>query len=168
MGRLDDVTLEERQELRKQTAGEIPRERVLAAIGRKQGETLETLAERHDGVEKPIRNWLDRFDEEPIEQAPPRCSPIGTPSNTRRGAARTPVRAAPTATNLGYDHQAWALTLLLHHVHEEDGVAYSEGHARKRLSAAELSSRTARPRTHEADPDNEAEFQQTVEKNGRS
>jgi len=71
-------------------------------------------------------------------------------------------------TDPGYDHQAWAPTLLLHRVHEEDGVAYSEGHARKRLSAAELSSRTARPRTHEADPDNEAEFQQTVEKNGRS
>ena len=79
MGRLDDVTLEELQELRKQTAGEIPRERVLAAIGRKQGETLETLAERHDGVEKPIRNWLDRFDEEPIEQAPHDAPRSGRP-----------------------------------------------------------------------------------------
>ncbi|WP_306061198.1 hypothetical protein [Natronococcus wangiae] len=70
MGRLDDITLEELQELRKQTEGEIPRERVLAAIGRKQGDTLETLAERHDVVEKTIRNWLDRFFFEPIEQAP--------------------------------------------------------------------------------------------------
>jgi len=61
MGRLDDITLEELQELREQTEGEIPRERVLAAIGRKQGDELETLAERHDVVEKTIRNWLDRF-----------------------------------------------------------------------------------------------------------
>jgi hypothetical protein len=42
MGRLDDITLEELQELREQTEGEIPRERVLAAIGRKQGDELET------------------------------------------------------------------------------------------------------------------------------
>jgi len=61
MGRLDDITLEELQDLRERTEGEIPRERVLAAIGRKQGDELETLAERHGVVEKTIRNWLDRF-----------------------------------------------------------------------------------------------------------
>ncbi|WP_276410102.1 hypothetical protein [Haloarcula halobia] len=70
MRRLDDITLEELQDLRERTEGEIPRERVLAAIGRKQGDELETLAERHGVVEKTIRNWLDRFAEEPIEQAP--------------------------------------------------------------------------------------------------
>ena len=60
MGRLDDITLKELQDLRERTEGEIPRERVLAAIGRKQGDELETLAERHDVVEKTIRNWLVR------------------------------------------------------------------------------------------------------------
>lgn len=58
MGRLDDVTLEELQRLREQTERTIPRERVLAAIGRKQGDELETLAKRHSVVEKTIRNWL--------------------------------------------------------------------------------------------------------------
>lgn len=70
MGRLDDITLEELQELREQTHGEIPRERVLAAIARKQGDDLATLAERHGVVEKTIRNWLDRFEEQPLERAP--------------------------------------------------------------------------------------------------
>jgi lambda repressor-like predicted transcriptional regulator len=41
-----------------------PRERVLAATGRKQGDQLDTLAERNGAVEKTIRNWLDRFDED--------------------------------------------------------------------------------------------------------
>jgi hypothetical protein len=36
------------------------------------------------------------------------------------------------------------------------------------MSKAELSYRTARPRNHEADPEKEAEFQETVEKNGRN
>ena len=35
MGRLDGITLEELHEIREQTEGEKPRERVLAAIGRK-------------------------------------------------------------------------------------------------------------------------------------
>lgn len=70
MGRLDDIILEDPQEVREQTEGEISRERVLAAIGRKQGDLLDTLAERHGVAENTIRNWLDRFEEEPIDEAP--------------------------------------------------------------------------------------------------
>jgi hypothetical protein len=45
MGRVDDITLEELHEVREQTEDEKPRERVLAAIGRKQGAQIDTLAE---------------------------------------------------------------------------------------------------------------------------
>ena len=58
MGRLDDITLEELHEVREQTDGEKPLERVLAAVGRKQGDQIDTLAERHGVVEKTIHNWL--------------------------------------------------------------------------------------------------------------
>jgi transposase len=169
MGRLDDITLEELQELREQTEGEIPRERVLAAIGRKQGDELETLAERHGVVEKTIRNWLDRFAEEPIEQAPYDDPRPGRPSKLdehERNQFFEQLQQSPT--ELGYEQQAWSPKLLLHHVKEEYGVEYSEGHARKLLGKAGLSCRTARPRNHEANPEQEAEFQETVEKNGRS
>jgi len=169
MGRLDDITLEELQELREQTEGEIPRERVLAAIGRKQGDKLETLAERHSVVEKTIRNWLDRFAEEPIEQAPYDEPRPGRPSKLdehERKQFFEQLQQPPT--ELDYEQQAWSPKLLLHHVKEEYEVEYSEGHARKILGKAGLSCRTARPRNHEADPEQEAEFQQTVEKNGRN
>ena len=56
MGRLDDITLEKLHEVCEQTEGEKPRERVLAAIGRKQSAQIDTLAERHGIVEKTIRN----------------------------------------------------------------------------------------------------------------
>jgi len=62
MSRLDGVTLEELHELKEQIDEGKPRERVLAAIGRKHGDHLDTLAERHGVVEKTIRNWLDRFE----------------------------------------------------------------------------------------------------------
>jgi lambda repressor-like predicted transcriptional regulator len=64
MSRSDGITLEELYELKEQIDEGKPRERVLAAIGRKQGDHLDTLAERHGVVEKTIRNWLDRFEEE--------------------------------------------------------------------------------------------------------
>ena len=64
MGRLDDTTLEELQEVRAQTDGEKPRERVLAAIGRKQGAQIDTLAERHGIVEK-TDSPLTRVDPRP-------------------------------------------------------------------------------------------------------
>ena len=140
MGRLDDVTLEELQELRERTDGEIPRERVLAAIGRKQGDTLDTLAERHGVVEKTIRNWLDRFDEEPIEQAPYDEQRPGRPSKLgEEQRERLFAQLQHPPTDLGYEQQAWSSKLLLHHVEEEYGVEYSRGHARKLLGKAELS-----------------------------
>lgn len=166
---MDDITLEDLQELREKTDGEIPRERVLAAIGRRQGDELATLAERHGVVEKTIRNWLDRFAREPIEQAPYNDSRPGRPSKLeehQREQFFDHLQQPPT--ELGYEQQAWSPKLLLHYVKEEYGVEYSEGHARKLLGKAGLSCRTARPRNHEADPEQEAEFQETVEKNGRN
>ncbi|MFC6964830.1 hypothetical protein [Halocatena marina] len=70
MGRFNDITLEELHEVCEQADGGKPRECVLAAIGRKQGDHLDTFTEHPGVVEKTIRNWLDRFAEEPIEQAP--------------------------------------------------------------------------------------------------
>jgi transposase len=169
MGRLDNITLEELHDLRERTEGEVPRERVLAAIGRKQGDEIATLAERHGVVKKTIRNWLDRFAEEPIEQAPYDAPRPGRPSKLEeheREELFEQLQEPPT--ELGYEQQAWSTKLLLHHVKEEYGVEYSEGHARKLMAKAELSHRTARPRNYEADPDQEAEFQETVKKNGRS
>ena len=169
MGRLDDITLEDLHKVREQTDGEKPRERVLAAIGRKQGDTLPQLAERHDVVEKTIRNWLDRFAEEPIEQAPYDEQRPGRPSkleDKQRDQLFEHLQDPPT--ELGYEQQAWSTSLLLYHIKETYDVEYSGGHARKLLCKAGLSYRTARPRHHEANLEQKREFQQTVQKNGPS
>ena len=169
MSRLDDITIEELHEIREQTEGGKPRERVLAAIGRKQGDQLDTLAERHGVVEKTIRNWLGRFEEEPIEQAPYDAPRPGGPSKLDSGEReRLFEQLQESPIERGYDRQAWSPKLLLHHVKEEYGVEYSKGHAYTLLHEAGLSAGTARPRNHEADPEDEAEFQETVEKNGRN
>lgn len=166
---MDDISREGLHDPREQTEGEIPRERVLAAIDRKQDDKIETLAERHGVVEKTIRNWLDQFEDEPIEQAPYDAPRPGGPSKItteEREQLEGVLQNLPT--NLGYNHQAWSLKLLLHYVKEEFDVEYIESHARYLLHEAGLSARTARPRNHEADSEEEAGFKQTVEKTTRT
>ena len=169
MGRLDDITLEELHELKDQINEGKPRERVLAAIGRKQGDQLDTLAARHGVVTRTIQNWLNRFEDQPIEQAPYDAPRPGGPAKidgTEREQLFEQLQQPPT--ELGYDLQAWSAKLLLYHVKEEYGVEYHKNYAYDLLKEAGLSSRTARPRHHEADPEDKAEFQQTVEKTART
>jgi transposase len=167
MGRLDETTLEELYELKDQIDEGKPRERVLAAIGRKKGDQLDTLADRHGVVEKTILNWLDRFEEEPIEQAPYDAPRSGRPAKIDgEDRERLFEQLQQPPTELGYDQQAWSAKLLLHHAKEEYGVEYHETYAYDLLKEAGLSLRTARPRHHEADPEETAEFQEIVEKNG--
>ena len=166
MGRLDEVSLEELYELKEEIGEGKPRERVLAAIGRKQGNQLDTLAERHGVVEKTICNWLDRFEEEPIEQAPYDAPRPGGPAKIEgEECERLFEQLQQPPTELGYDQQAWSAKLSLHHVKEEYDVEYHENYAYELLKEVGLSLRTARPQHHETDPEEKTEFQETV-KNG--
>lgn len=61
-----------------------PRERVLAGIGRKQGDQMDTLADRHGVVERTIRNWLDQFEEGRFRQVPYAAPSIKGSSEDRR------------------------------------------------------------------------------------
>lgn len=166
MGRLDDISLEELQDLRERTEGEIPRERVLAAIGRKQGDTLARLAERHGVVEKTIRNWLDRFAAEPLEEAPYDEQRPGRPAKLTDEQKEQVIKEfTRPPTELGYDRQAWTSSLAAHHIETTYDVDYTVRHVRYLLNEAGLSWRTARPRHEDADPEREAEFQEMVQKN---
>jgi transposase len=165
MGRLDDITLEELQTQLGQTEGEVPTNRVLAATARKQGDTLETLAERHNVCEKTIRNWLDRFAEQPIDQAPYDDDRSGRPPElTDREYDEFIADLHESPTEVGYDRQAWFPALAHDHLRNAFGVEYSLRHIRRLMHEAGLSWRTARPRHYDADPEKEAEYRDTVQK----
>jgi transposase len=169
MSYLDDVTLEDLHDQLSQTEEGVPTQRVLTAIHHKLGTDRDQLAKAHNVTERTIRNWLDRFVEQPIEQAPYDEPRPGGPSKLdadQREELFETLQNPPT--ELGYDRQAWSPKLLLHYLKEEYDVEYTTRHARNLLDEAELSWRTARPRNHEADPEDEAEFQETVQKNARS
>lgn len=169
MGRLDDFTLDELHELLEETEGETPRERVLVAIARKQGDTLDRLAERHNVAEKTVRNWLDRFVERPLEMAPYDDDRPGRPSKLTEEECNELFEDLETPpSELGYDRQAWTSSLAAHHIETTYGVEYTRRHIRDLMNEAGLSWRTARPRHSDAESDLEEEFTDTVQKNDRS
>lgn len=129
MGRLDDLNLDKLHEQLERTEGNVPAQRVLAAIGRKQGATLEELAERHNVAEKTVRNWLDRFADRPLKDAPYDDERSGRPTKlTDEEKTEFLADLQRPPEDLGYDRFAWYPVLARHHLTEEYGVEYSLRH----------------------------------------
>lgn len=166
MGRLDNLSLEELHSQLEQTEGNTPTQRVLAAIGRKQGDKLDTLAERHNVAEKTIRNWLARFEDKPLPEAPYDEDRSGRPpklSDSELNDLFEDLHESPA--EFGFDREVWFPELVHQHVQQKFDVEYSLRHIYRLMDEAGLSYRTARPRHYKADPEKEAEFTNTVQKN---
>lgn len=145
MNRLDDITLSDLQNQLEQTNGKVPIQRVLAAIGRKQGDTLGKLAEQHNVCEKTIRNWLDRFAEQPISQAPFDDDRSGRPAKLTESEYDefiSDLRESPAA--VGYGCNSWSPALVSDHLKRSFEVEYSTRHVRRIMNEAEISWRYGR------------------------
>lgn len=168
MIQLKDISLEDLRTQLAEVEGKAPTQRVETAIGRKLGLSTETLAELHDVSDQTIRNWLNRFKEQPIDQAPYDDPRSGRPSKlTDEEKTEFFADLHESPEEAGYDRQVWFPLLAYHHLMETYDVEYSLRHVYRLLDEAGLSWRTARPRHYEADPEEEAEFQETVQKKRR-
>lgn len=166
MGRLDEIELHELHELLDEIEGKKPTQRVLAAIGRKQGAKLDELAEQHNVAEKTIRNWLDRYTERPLSDVPYDDDRSGRPtklSELQQQKLYEHLHKSPT--EFGYDREVWFPELVHKHISDTFSIEYSIRHVYRLMEEAGLSYRTARPRHYQADPAKEAEFKDTVQKN---
>ena len=147
MGRLDHLTLEDLHEQLERTEGNVPTQRVLAAIGRKQGGTLGELVERHNVAQKTIRNWLQRFEERDLEDAPYNDPRTGRPpklSEEQKTAFLADLRKSPV--ECGYDRESWFPELAHRHLTEAYDVEYSLRHVYRLMEEAGLAYRSARHR----------------------
>lgn len=165
MDRLDHLTLEELYDELEQIDQRVPAQRVLVAIGHKLDDANKDLAPRHNVSRKTIRNWLDRFEEQPVEQAPYDAPRSGRPAKlTDQERERFFAQLRQSPEEFGYERQAWSPVLVHDHLETEFGVEYTLVHIRRLMHEAGLTWRTARPRHYEADPEQEAEFQNAVKK----
>lgn len=139
MGRLEDISLEELRDQLKETDAKVPAQRLLAAIGRKQDDTIATLAERHDVTEKTIQNWLDRFEDRPVDRAPFDEDRSGRPpklSDEERDEFFADLHQPPDM--YGYEGKTWTPVLAHRHLQDKYGVEYSVRHVRRMLNRAAL------------------------------
>lgn len=169
MIKLENVSLDELQTLLDEIDERVPTQRVLTAIGRKLGLSTGTLAELNDVSDQTIRNWLNRFENQPIDQAPYDDSRSGRPpklTDEQKGEFFVDLHNSPE--EVGYDRQVWFPALAYRHLKEAYDVEYSPSQIYRLLHEAGLSWRTARPRHYEADSEAEVEFQETVQKKRRN
>lgn len=165
MDRLDHTTNEELWELLDHIDGSTETQRVLAAIAFKQGDSTSRLAERHNVSQQTIRNWLSRFEDRPLDDAPFDEHRGGRPRKlTEQEQEQLVAELQDSPQEVGFEQQAWFPRLVYHHLQSEYGVEYSLRHIRRLMREAGLSWRTARPRHHEGDPEQATEFQETVKK----
>ncbi|MFB6110236.1 MAG: helix-turn-helix domain-containing protein [Halodesulfurarchaeum sp.] len=137
MGRLGDVSVEALREQLKETEKKIPAQRLLAAIGRKQGDTIAELADRHGVTEKTIQNWLERFEERPIERAPYDEKRSGRPpklTDEERDEFLADLHMSPR--RFGYDSATWSPKIATEHLKDKYGVDYSTRHVRRMIKRA--------------------------------
>lgn len=144
MGRLDHLALDDLHDQLEDTNGNVPTQRVLAAIGRKQGATLTELAERHNVAEKTVRNWLDRFADLPLEAAPYDEARPGRPAklgDDAKAAFLSDLQDSPAES--GYDRHSWYPALAHRHLATEYGIEYSLRHVYRLLDEAGTTHRAA-------------------------
>jgi transposase len=165
---LENVSLDELRTLLDEVDERVPTQRVLTAIGRKLGLSTDTLAALNDVSDQTVRNWLNRFKDQPIDQAPYDDSRSGRPPKlTDEQKAEFFADLHNSPEDVAYDRQVWFPALAYRHLKETYDVEYSPSQIYRLMHEAGLSWRTARPRHYEADPEAEAEFQETVQKKRR-
>jgi transposase len=166
---LQTVSLDELQTLLDEVDEKVPTQRVLTAMGRKLGLSTGTLSTLNDVSEQTIRNWLNRFEDQPIDQAPyddPRSGRPPKLTDEQKAEFFADLHNSPE--DIGYDRQVWFPALVYRHLKETYDIEYSPSQIYRLLHEAGLSWRTARPRHYEADSEAEAEFQETLEKKRRN
>lgn len=145
MERLGDISMEQLWELLEEVDQSTPTRRVLAAIASKQGDSTRRLSERHNVSQQTIRNWLSRFENQPLDDAPFDENRSGRPpklTDQERERLIADLRNSPEA--LGFERQTWHPELVYRHIKTEYEVKYSFRHIRRIMREAGLSRETDR------------------------
>lgn len=134
MNKLSHVDPEELREALAEAPTPKAAKRLMVALSYVDGEPVATMAERYDISRSTLYHWLDRFENEPIEEAMADERRPGRPSQLSeadRTALATALAESPS--EYGYDATEWSADLVRDHIESASGVSYSEGHAARLL-----------------------------------
>ena len=106
----------------------------MIALAYADGVRVDTLSERYGIPKTTVYSWLDRFEQEPIDEAIEDESQPGRPPKLS-ASQREQLFAdlSKTPTDLGYKTTEWAPELVKIHIKQVYETNYSLGHIRRLL-----------------------------------
>lgn len=139
--------------------------RLVVALNLQDDISPDTIADWYDISRQTAYNWKNRFEERDLLDAMHDRSRSGRNprlSTDDRDELDTLLQDPPTEA--GLEAPAWTTPLVQSLIEDRYGVAYSLRQVRRILREAGLSYRKARPQHREADPEEQAAFQDDVKK----
>ncbi|MFB6353070.1 MAG: helix-turn-helix domain-containing protein [Halobacteriales archaeon] len=112
--------------------GDVPTQRIAAALLVKEGCSKARIASALGVSLKTVYNWLDRFETRPVDEAPfdePRSGAPGKIGPDERADLERALAGRPA--EVGYDAQTWTPELVDRFVKEEFDVEYTRRHVRR-------------------------------------
>jgi len=134
------------------------RTRLLAAVHRKQGKSIDEIAEAVQMHRRSVQDILHRFIERGV-QAAESLPKAGRPKRLKRSQLRD-LRGRllrPPAAN-GFTESFWSTRLVLALVKREYHIAYDASHLRRLLHELGFSVKTPRPKHYKSSPREVAAF----------
>ena len=132
MNKLDEVGADDLRRALSTVESAKAAKRLMVALAYKDGVSVSVLARRYDIPRSTLYYWLDRFEEQSIDDAiedEPR--PGRPPKLSESGRRRLRSALDRTPAEFGYGADSWTPSLVTSYVEEAFGVSYSEGHVRR-------------------------------------
>lgn len=106
--------------------------RLMIALAYTDGVRVETLSVRYDIPRATVYSWLDRFEQQSINEAVKDESRPGRPPKlTASQRERLSTDLAEVPAELGYNASEWTPELAQYHIEQTYDVTYSLGHVRR-------------------------------------
>jgi len=134
MDKLADVDVAALREALDEVESAKAAKRLMVALDYKDGTPVSTLATRYDIPRSTLYYWLDRFENQSIEDAVEDEPRPGRPPKLDDEARESLWEALDDEPmDHGFDAEEWTPPLVQSHIEREFAVVYSEGHVRRLL-----------------------------------
>lgn len=138
--------------------------RLVAAREYKAGLSPAQIEEKYGWPEGTVYHWLDYIEERDVDDALTDKERSGRPSELSDDQwEQLEEVLEDSPQEVGYDAQIWSPRLVRHYIETTFGVEYSLSHLRRVMRRMGLSYRSLRPQHHEADPEEQEEWQEDFE-----
>lgn len=171
---LPSVSLDRLQKLYAEEKNMKAKLRLLAAIRRKKGDSIDDVARALEKPRRTVHGWLQRFEQRGINGVYDKKQPGRTPQLNKsqlKKFRRELLKGPPHVPS-----HLWTMRLVSEHIKKEYGVEYKRGNVFRLLRVVGFSVQKPRPQHYKADKEAQEQFKKkqdasqstTVAKVGRS